>query len=140
MRALKSLNKWANSHTYYPLDIIRIGLGAFIFYKGLYFMSNSLILAELIEPLKNYVGEVILLHYVVPAHLVGGVLIMFGLLTRWALIAQIPILIGAVLINIIGVMNGLHLVTASTVLLLSLFFIVYGSGKHSADYYFKMEQ
>ncbi len=140
MRALKLLNKWANSHTYYPLDIIRIGLGGFIFYKGLYFMSNSLVLAELIEPLKNYVGEIILLHYVVPAHLIGGILIAFGLLTRWALIAQIPILIGAVLINIIGVMNGLQLATASIILLLSLFFIVYGSGKHSADYYFKMEQ
>lgn len=103
-------------------------------------MSNSLVLAELIEPLKNYVGEIILLHYVVPAHLIGGILIAFGLLTRWALIAQIPILIGAVLINIIGVMNGLQLATASIILLLSLFFIVYGSGKHSADYYFKMEQ
>lgn len=140
MGTLKHLNKWANSHTYYQLDVIRIGLGAFIFYKGLYFMSNSLVLAELIEPLKNYVGEIILLHYVVPAHLIGGILIIFGLLTRWALIAQIPVLIGAVLINILGVMNALNLVTASIILLLSVFFIVYGSGKHSADYYFKMEQ
>lgn len=140
METLKHLNKWANSNTYYSLDIIRIGLGAFIFYKGLYFMSNSLVLAELIQPLKNYVGEIILLHYVVPAHLVGGVLIIFGLLTRWALIAQIPVLIGAVLINILGTMNALSIVTASIILLLSIFFIVYGSGKHSADYYFKMEQ
>ncbi len=140
MGTLKHLNKWANSHTYYPLDLIRIGLGAFIFYKGLYFMSNSLVLAELIEPLKNYVGEIILLHYVVPAHLIGGILIIFGLLTRWALIAQIPVLVGAVLINVLGIMNALNLVTAIIILLLSVFFIVYGSGKHSADYYFKMEQ
>lgn len=103
-------------------------------------MSNSLVLAELIEPLKNYVGEIILLHYVVPAHLIGGTLIMFGLLTRWALIAQIPVLIGAILINILGTMHALSFITASVVLLLSLFFIAYGSGKHSADYYFKMEQ
>ena len=140
MGTLKHLNKWANSHTYYPLDLIRIGLGAFIFYKGLYFMSNSLVLAELIEPLKNYVGEIILLHYVVPDHLIGGILIIFGLLTRWALIAQIPVLVGAVLINVLGIMNALNLVTAIIILLLSVFFIVYGSGKHSADYYFKMEQ
>lgn len=140
METIKHLNKWANSHTYYSLDAIRIGLGAFVFYKGLYFMSNSLVLAELIEPLKNYVGEIILLHYVVPAHLIGGILIMFGLLTRWALIAQIPVLIGAILINILGTMHALSFITASVVLLLSLFFIAYGSGKHSADYYFKMEQ
>ncbi len=140
METIKHLNKWANAHTYYSLDIIRIILGGFIFYKGLYFMSNSLLLAHLIEPLKNYVGEVILLHYVVPAHILGGILIIFGLLTRWALIAQVPILIGAVLINILGDMHIGNLITASIALLIAVFFIFYGSGKHSADYYFKMQQ
>jgi len=140
MDTIKKLNKWANSHTYYSLDLIRIGLGVFIFYKGMYFMSHSLVLAELIQPLKNYVGEIILMHYVVPAHLIGGLLIIFGLLTRWSLIAQIPVLIGAVLINILGDMNVPNLVTASIILLLSAFFIFYGSGKHSADYYLKMEK
>lgn len=140
MDTIKHLNKWANAHTYYSLDALRIGLGGFLFYKGLYFMSNSLILAELIQPLKNYVGEIILLHYVVPAHLIGGILIIFGLLTRWALLAQIPILIGAVLINILGPMQLINFTSASCILLLSMFFITYGSGKHSADYYFKMEQ
>lgn len=140
MDTIKKLNKWANAHTYYSLDLIRIGLGVFIFYKGMYFMSHSLVLAELIQPLKNYVGEIILMHYVVPAHLIGGLLIIFGLLTRWSLIAQIPVLIGAVLINILGDMNVVNLITASIILLLSAFFIFYGSGKHSADYYLKMEK
>lgn len=140
MDTIKRLNKWANAHSYYPLDMIRIGLGVFLFSKGLYFMNNSLILADLIQPLKNYVGEIILLHYVVPAHIIGGILIVFGLLTRWALIAQIPVLIGAVLINILGEMHVGNMVISSIVLLLSIFFALYGSGKHSADYYFKMEQ
>ena len=103
-------------------------------------MSHSLILADLIQPLKNYVGEIILMHYVVPAHLIGGLLIIFGLLTRWALLAQIPVLIGAVLVNLLGDMSSLNFVTASIVLLLSIFFLIYGSGKHSADYYLKMEK
>lgn len=140
MDTIKRLNKWANAHSYYPLDMIRIGLGVFLFSKGLYFMNNSLILADLIQPLKNYVGEIILLHYVVPAHIIGGILIVFGLLTRWALIAQIPVLIGAVLINILGEMHVGNMLISSIVLLLSIFFALYGSGKHSADYYFKMEQ
>jgi len=140
MDTIKHLNKWANAHTYYSLDIIRIGLGGFIFYKGLYFMSNTLLLADLIEPLKNYVGEIILLHYVVPAHLIGGLLIIIGLLTRWALVAQIPVLIGAVLVNLLGEMNTLNIITASIILLLSIFFLIYGSGKHSVDYNLKMEQ
>lgn len=140
MATIKEINKWANAHSYYPLDILRIGLGAFLFSKGLYFMSNSLVLAELIQPLKNLVGEMILLHYVVPAHLIGGILIIFGLLTRWALIAQIPVLIGAVLINILGDMNIGNFILASIALLVSVFFIYFGSGKHSADYYLKMQQ
>lgn len=140
MGFIKKINKWANAHSYYPLDVIRIGLGAFLFSKGLYFMSNSLILAELIQPLKNLVGEMILLHYVVPAHIIGGILIVFGLLTRWALLAQIPILIGAVLINILGEMNLVNFIVAGVTLLLAVFFTYFGSGKHSADYYFKMQQ
>jgi len=140
MDTIKRLNKWANAHTYYSLDIIRIGLGGFIFYKGLYFMSNTLLLADLIEPLKNYVGEIILLHYVVPAHLIGGLLIMIGLLTRWALAAQIPVLVGAVLVNLLGEMSTINLTTASIILILSIFFLIYGSGKHSVDYNLKMEQ
>ena len=80
------------------------------------------------------------MHYVAPAHLIGGLLIAFGLLTRWAAIAQLPILIGAVLINIVGDMNGAALALAAVSLILCIFFIFYGSGKHSADYYFKMQQ
>jgi putative oxidoreductase len=39
-------------------------------------------------------------HYIASAHFLGGILIVFGLLTRWAILAQLPILIGAVLINL----------------------------------------
>jgi uncharacterized membrane protein YphA (DoxX/SURF4 family) len=78
------------------------------------------------------------IHCVAPAHLVGGLMIVFGLLTRWALIAQLPILLGAIIINFIGVMNPGNLIIAITILLLTCFFIIYGSGKHSADYYLKM--
>lgn len=140
MDTIKKINKWANLHSYYPIDILRIGLGVFLFTKGLYFMNNSLHLMELVLPLKNYVSEMILLHYLVPAHILGGILIVFGLLTRWALIAQIPILIGAVLINILGDMQMSNFIIASVTLLIAVFFIYFGSGKHSADYYLKMQQ
>jgi len=140
MDTIKHLNKWANAHTYYALDFLRIALGLIIFIKGLFYMSNPLILIHAIAPLKNYVGEFIVLHYLVSAHLIGGVLIIFGLLTRWSILAQLPIIIGAVLINFLGEMNIANLILASSVLLISLFFMVYGSGKNSADYYLKMEQ
>ena len=81
----------------------------------------------------------ITIHYVAPAHLMGGILIFFGLLTRWAIIAQLPILIGAVLINFLGEMNTTNLLISSIVLLLCIFFLFYGSGKNSVDYYMKMQ-
>ena len=135
---VKSLNKWANAHTYYPLDLLRVALGVFFFIKGIHFISQSFILTELIEPLQGFGGTMLAIHYVAPAHLVGGLLIAFGLLTRWAIIAQIPILIGAILINFIGVMSVGNLIEALVVFLVSVFFIFYGSGKHSVDYYLKM--
>jgi len=140
METIKHLNKWANAHTYYSLDFLRIALGLIIFIKGLFYMSNPLILMETIAPMKNYLSEFVVLHYLISAHLVGGILIIFGLLTRWAIMVQLPIIIGAVIINFLGVMNFNNLLLAVAVLLISLFFIVYGSGKHSADYYLKMEQ
>ena len=140
MGKIKSLNKWANAHTYYPLDLIRIALGVFLFIKGVDLMGNIEILMELVKPLQSIVGGMVLVHYVAPAHFVGGLLIVFGLLTRWAVIAQLPILIGAVLINFLGEMDTLNLVLSSVALLLCIFFLFYGSGKHSVDKYLKMEK
>ncbi|WP_024770635.1 DoxX family protein [Aquimarina macrocephali] len=140
MPTIKSLNKWANAHTYYPLDLLRIALGVFLFIKGINFISNSQILVDLIKPVQNLAGAMIIIHYVAPAHLIGGLLISFGLLTRWSVTAQLPLLIGAVLINFIGEMNVANLIIASIILLLCIFFLFYGSGKHSVDYYLKMQQ
>ena len=140
MASIKSLNKWANAHSYYPLDILRVALGVFLFYKGIDFMSNPEQLAALSKPFKEVPGSMLFLHYLIPAHFVGGFLIVVGLLTRWAVAVQLPILIGAVLTNFIGEMNATNLVFSSLALLICIFFLLYGSGKHSADYYLKMQQ
>ncbi|WP_445736477.1 DoxX family protein [Mariniflexile sp.] len=140
METIKTLNKWANGHTYLPLDLLRIALGAFLFIKGINFMSDSAMLMQLFKPMENFAGGMIIIHYVAPAHFIGGILIAFGLLTRWAIIAQIPILIGAIAINFVGKMDTNNLLLAIVTLLVCGFFLFYGSGKHSLDYYFKMQQ
>jgi len=140
MGTIKSLNKWANAHTYYPLDLLRVALGVFLIIKGFNFMGNTLELLELIKPMQSLVGEMMAIHYVVPAHFIGGLLIAFGLLTRWAAIAQLPILVGAVIINFAGEMNTTNLILALVALVLCVFFAFYGSGKHSVDKYLKMQQ
>ena len=138
--SIKSLNKWANAHSTIWFNAGRILLGLFLIYKGGYFVSNSRDFEDLIAPVSNFMGGMLTFHYIAAAHIMGGIMIVFGLLTRWALIAQLPILVGAVLINFIGDMNTANLIISLVTLAVSFFYTVYGSGKYSADYYFKMEK
>ena len=138
--SVKGLNKWANAHSTIWFDAGRIVLGLFLIYKGGYFVSNSRDFEDVIAPVSNFMGGMLTFHYIAAAHIMGGIMIVFGLLTRWALIAQLPILLGAVLINFIGVMDITNFIIATVTLAVSIFYTVYGSGKHSADYYFKMEK
>ena len=139
MKYIKKLNKWANSHTYYPIDLLRIALGVFLIFKGFHFFENSNHLNEILKGFDEFSALMWTVHYISLFHFVGGILIVFGLLTRLSLILQLPIFIGAVLVNFIGEMDVQNLIQASIVLLVSIFFVFYGSGKHSADYDLKME-
>lgn len=83
-----------------------------------------------------------LAHYVAFAHLVGGFLIALGLKTRFAILFQLPILIGAVFfVNIdqgfLSVSNNLEFELSLIVLVLLLVFLFYGSGKVSMDNWWK---
>lgn len=140
MNNVKELNKWANAHTYLPIDLLRMALGIFLFMKGIFFITNIQYLADLISPIDKIGGGMFLIHYIAPAHMVGGIMIFFGLLTRWAIIAQLPVLIAAVIINFMGEMHSQNLFLALITLAICIFFLFYGSGKHSADYYFKMQK
>jgi putative oxidoreductase len=143
MSNVKNLNKWANAHTYLPVDLIRVALGVFLFMKGVFFITNIQYLVDLISPIDNFEGGMygmFIVHYIAPAHMIGGIMIAFGLLTRWAIIAQLPILIGAIIVNFMGHMHSQSLLLALSVLIVCVFFLFYGGGKHSADYYFKMQK
>lgn len=138
--SVKSLNKWANAHTNYGIDALRIVLGIFLILKGATFVTNSREFEDVIAPMSNFLGGMLTFHYIAAAHIMGGIMIIFGLLTRWAIIAQLPILFGAVIVNFVGEMNAINLLLATVTLFASIFFAFYGGGKNSADYYFKMEK
>ncbi len=140
METIKARNKWANAHTSYPLDVLRIALGVFLFLKGVSFITSSRDLTDEFSAFSNVAGGMFFFHYVAAAHIVGGIMIVFGLLTRWVIWAQLPILIGAIIINFIGPMHWLNLLLAVIMLGVCCFFLYYGSGKHSADYFFKMQK
>lgn len=143
MNSVKFLNKWANAHTYFSVDLVRMALGVFLFSKGVTFITNIQYLVDLISPIDKVdsgMFGMLIVHYVASAHFLGGILIFFGLLTRWAIIAQLPILIGAIIINFMGEMHTQNLLLSIITLVICIAFILYGSGKHSADYYFKMQE
>ena len=141
MDTVKNLNKWANAHTSYSLDMLRIALGVFLIAKGCAFIINKQYLHEIIlNSMQNFGSEMLLIHYIASAHMMGGIMIIFGLLTRWAIWVQLPILIGAIAVNFMGTFNTQNFILASIALIVCVFFLFFGSGKHSADYYFKMHQ
>jgi len=137
---IKRLNKWANAHSYYSIDVLRIVLGIFLLFKGFTFVSDNQQLEDVMAPVSNFLGGMFALHYIVSAHIVGGILLIFGLYTRWAIWVQLPILIGAVIINLIGYFNLQNAILSTITLLVCFFFLIYGGGKNSADHYFKMEK
>jgi putative oxidoreductase len=123
------------------LTIFRVILGLILFWKGFLFIQNSAQLEELVEHSRLFDKSSHLVAFLIPwVHLLGGLFICTGLFTRWAALAQLPILIGAVFF--VNATGGMHisnpeLILSIAVLILVLVFIVKGSGVISADEYFR---
>lgn len=133
------LNRWANAHTSYAIDALRVLLGAFIFYKGLFFFADNSYLLKVLEPAEGIGLSFILVHYIAMTHIAGGVLIMLGLLTRLSVLLQLPVLLGAMMINFINPLGAFELLQVIICLLLCCFFLFYGSGRHSLDYAMRLK-
>jgi len=138
MKAIVRMNKWANAHTSIGLDALRIGLGIFLFWKGMQFAGQTRELVQLIAPKDPVPATLIFAHYIAMSHLAGGILVAIGLLTRLSLVFQFPILVGAVIINFTGTLDIPALAQAIAALSATMFFLIVGSGKHSVDYTLKM--
>ncbi len=138
MKIVEKLNKWANSRTNIGIDALRIGLGVFLFFKGIQFANDTDFLVNLINAHNPEMASMFIAHYITMTHFAGGILIAFGLLTRLSVIIQLPLLVGAVLVNFVGDMDPGTMLQAAFALSLALFFLAYGSGKHSVDYVLKM--
>ena len=134
------IEHWADTHHPVWLDLIRIGLGTFILFKGLIFISDISVLENILMNINMDWSSFIVAHYIAFAHLVGGIMIALGLLTRVAILFQLPILLGAVLFvhsdESLRTINTEWWVSAVTLILLIVFFI-YGSGPWSIDNYMR---
>ena len=92
---------WAETHREHWLDCIRIYLGLGLLARGLLLITNTspgYIVDFFQRAGQSWLGTGFLMHYVMIAHFVGGLLLTIGFLTRLAALVQIPILVGAVFV------------------------------------------
>ncbi len=144
MNLVHKIEIWGDNHHPKFLDVIRIGLGIFLLLKGFAFMDNSAYLQNLIEnQTVVYISPELLItivYYVTFVHLVGGILIALGILTRFSSIMQIPIVLAAVFLT--GIfkepINTMAWPSITALVLLVLFTII-GSGPLSLDRYLEKE-
>ena len=137
MSIFTQADDWADRHHYRLIDLLRVILGVTILFKGIYFISHTGELVEMLGRSKFPWLSFAIAHYVALVHLSGGVLIAIGLLTRVACAFQIPILLGAVIFvnSERGFFsNNPDLLFSVVVLALLLFFFFYGSGYFSVDH------
>jgi uncharacterized membrane protein YphA (DoxX/SURF4 family) len=133
MDLLHRLEYWGERHHPRWMDIIRIALGIFLVYKGIDFLYNMSDLVSLMS-IKTSFGSfayILIGHLIVFAHILGGIFLVLGVMTRFACLIQIPILLGAVfLINMPGdaMKPYSELLISIAVLLLLIYFLIAGNG------------
>jgi putative oxidoreductase len=140
MNLLQRLEFWGDRHHPKWADILRFALGIFLCYKGIEFLENMSSMINRMSGLlpSSYFALSLLGHYIVFAHLVGGLMLAFGLLTRAACILQIPILIGAIFfINREEMFRPFSQIIVTVLCLVGLiYFLIAGNGPWSVDKYF----
>jgi|SRR5947209_11140548 len=136
----QQIKRWAEAHSDIFIDLVRIYLGVGLFFKGIFFMTHREYLLNILQNAGDLViAPVTIAHYVIPMHMVGGILLAFGLLTRVAALVQLPILIGAMfwvyLPKWAAVEPRQNLEFSALVLFLMVLLLIFGAGRWSVDHY-----
>ena len=127
-------------------DLMRIYLGIGLFVKGVQFSQDTTYITEAVrqagaaEFLFNAI-DLFGAHYIVLAHIGGGLLLAVGLMTRISTAFQFPILAGAVYLALnseAGIFSrNLDLDFTAFVLVLLILIFLHGAGKLSVDHYLR---
>ena len=131
MNLVQRVEHWGDAHHPQWLDIVRILFGAFLCYKGVDFLMNMGQMLSLLENKMSFgsFSTMLMSNYVAFAHILGGILLIMGVLTRFACLIQIPILLGAVFFVNTSLYQPFSQVLLSiVVLLLLIVFLVVGNG------------
>jgi len=133
----EKVDNWTEQKKIYMVDALRILFGIFIVWKAYQFGEKPETLPLIMGRLTFL--EIFLIVYVVIVQFAAGILIMVGLVTRTAILCLLPIMIGAVIYGprIIVHLPFTNELWAVLCLLLSLGYLVYGSGVFSCDLYLR---
>lgn len=115
---------------------LRLVVGVTFFAKGVLYIVDTHVLVNMVHASAIPWKPAILAHAIALTHLGGGLLLSLGFLTRWAALAQIPILAGA--IGWIHLGAGLlgpteSLSFALVMLAATVVFAISGAGRLSVD-------
>jgi len=122
-------------------DLLRIYLGIGLFVKGILFLTDMPALSDILMKSGRFQPLTFLLtHYIPLAHIGGGFMMAIGLWTRTAILANIPVLFGAVFFvyfeqGLFTQNQGLEF--TALVLFLLCVLLIWGPGAWSVDSYLK---
>jgi putative oxidoreductase len=138
MNYVERIEHWGEAHHPKWLDFVRIALGVFLLLKGVEFGDNMNKLLNLMSglPFGNFM-MIMVAHYVLFAYMLGGVLLATGLLTRFACIINLPVVLAAIFMNAFHQFSEVSAVIL--ILCLLVYFLVIGSGRWSLDWYVNKE-
>src|SRR5882672_5402007 len=137
MNLVQRVEHWRDTHHPQWLDIVRIALGAFLCFKGVEYLYNMGTMLNLITNRMAFgsFSSMLMSNYIAFAHLLGGILLILGVLTRFACLIQIPILLGAIFFVNLSPDNLYRpfseLLLSIVVFLLLVLFLVIGNGRWS---------
>jgi uncharacterized membrane protein YphA (DoxX/SURF4 family) len=138
MATYRDIVDWISDNREVVVDLVRLYLGVGLFVRGVLFAATPAGVGVLVDLSEFSLASAALAHYVTFAHLLGGLMLAAGLLTRLASLIQLPILAGAVFL--VHLPEGLlaadqSLEFSALVLFLLVVVFVFGGGPWSADRY-----
>lgn len=138
MSTYRDVVDWIYGNREVVVDLVRIYLGLGLFARGVLFIVDPQGIEALVDLSDFSLASAAIGSYVTFAHLLGGLMLAAGLLTRLAALVQIPILTGAVFL--VHLQEGLlaadqSLEFSALVLFLLVVVFLFGAGPWSADCY-----
>jgi len=146
MRSWTDVQAKIEEHRGIFFDLVRIYLGIGLFVQGIQFSRDTDFLAQAVRQTRApeflfNAFDLFAAHYIVMAHIGGGLLLAAGLLTRVSALFQLPPLIGAVALAYSkqeGVFtHNQEFQFTALVLYLLVLILIRGSGPLSVDHVLK---